>query len=64
MGGLPGDYTGYQKVANSDARAKFEKAWGVDLPPKPGLTVTEVIGAIDKGDIRCLYIMGENPMPS
>ena len=64
MGCLPGDYTGYQKVANSDARAKFEKAWGVELPPKPGLTITEVIGAIDKGDIRCLYIMGENPMLS
>ncbi len=64
MGCLPGDYTGYQKVVNPEARAKFEKAWGVKLPPKPGLTITEVLSAIDKGDIRCLYIMGENPMLS
>ena len=64
MGCLPGDYTGYQKVANPDARAKFEKAWGVTLPEKPGLTVTEIMNSIEKGDIRCLYIMGENPMLS
>ncbi len=64
MGCLPGDYTGYQKVANPDVRAKFEKAWGVALPPKPGLTITEVIDAVGKGSIRCLYIMGENPMLS
>ncbi|MDO5111842.1 MAG: formate dehydrogenase subunit alpha [Clostridia bacterium] len=64
MGCLPGDYTGYQKVANPDARAKFEKAWGVSLPEKPGLTVTEVIHAVDEGKIRGLYIMGENPMIS
>ena len=37
MGGLPNYYTGYQKVADPAARAKFEKAWGVTLPPEPGL---------------------------
>jgi len=64
VGCLPGDYTAYQKVVNPDARAKFEKAWGVALPDKPGLTITETIRAIDSGDIRCLYVMGENPMLS
>ncbi len=64
MGALPGDYTGYQKVANDEARAKFEKAWGVTLPPKPGLTVTEVTGGAAKGTIKMIYIMGENPMIS
>ncbi|HHY15112.1 MAG TPA: molybdopterin-dependent oxidoreductase, partial [Firmicutes bacterium] len=64
MGCLPGDYTGYQKVFNPDARTKFEEFWGVDLPSKPGLTITEVIDAVAAGDVRCLYIMGENPMVS
>lgn len=64
MGCLPGDYTGYQKVANPEVRGKFEKEWGVALPAKPGLTVTEAINAIERGEVRCLYIMGENPMLS
>ncbi|MDL2258008.1 formate dehydrogenase subunit alpha [Eubacteriales bacterium OttesenSCG-928-K08] len=64
MGCLPGDYTGYQKVANEAARKKFEAAWGVELPTAAGLTVNEVMDAIIDDKIRCLYIMGENPMIS
>jgi len=64
MGGLPGDLTGYQKVANPDALAKFEKAWGVKLSDKPGLTLTEIVHKAGHGDIKFLYIMGENPMVS
>lgn len=63
-GCLPGDLTGYQKVANPDSLAKFEKAWGVKLSDKVGLTVTEIMNACEDGDIRFLYIMGENPMIS
>jgi formate dehydrogenase alpha subunit len=64
MGGLPGDLPGYQKVANPDALAKFEKAWGVKLSDKPGLTLTEIVHKAGHGDIKFLYIMGENPMVS
>jgi formate dehydrogenase alpha subunit len=64
MGGLPGDLTGYQKVANPDALAKFEKAWGVKLSDKPGLTLTEIVHKAGHGDIKFLYILGENPMVS
>lgn len=64
MGGLPGDLTGYQKVANPDALAKFENAWGVKLSDKPGLTLTEIVHKAGHGDIKFLYIMGENPMVS
>ncbi|HKZ18195.1 MAG TPA: hypothetical protein VJ161_12110 [Geobacteraceae bacterium] len=41
--------------------AKFDKAWGVKLSNKPGLTVTEIVGKVGKGEIKVLYIMGENP---
>ncbi len=64
MGCLPTDYVGYQKVLNEDSRAKFEKAWGAKLPAKPGLTSTEALTAAGRGEVRCLYIMGENPMVS
>ena len=64
MGALPGDLPGYQKVANPQVIDKFEKAWGVKLSDKVGLTVTEVMSKGAKGDLKFLYIMGENPMMS
>ncbi len=64
MGALPNVFPAYQPVGNDDARAKFEKAWGVKLPAKPGLTIVEVMEAAHKGDIKALYVMGENPMLS
>lgn len=62
MGALPTDYPGYQKVDNDEVRKKFEKAWGVPLNPKPGLKATEVFPAAIRGDIKGLYICGEDPI--
>jgi formate dehydrogenase major subunit len=64
MGALPNVFTGYQPVVNDEARAKFEKAWGVTLPPKPGLTIVETLNAAHEGKVKALYVMGENPMLS
>jgi len=64
MGGLPNNYPGYQYVTDPLAQAKFETAWGVPLPNKVGLTVTEMLKGFDSGQLRCLYIIGENPMTS
>jgi formate dehydrogenase alpha subunit len=64
MGGLPNVFPAYQQVANEDARKKFEENWGVPLPPKPGLTVTEMIPAAAEDKIKALYILGENPVMS
>ena len=64
MGALPDVYPGYQKVADEQARGKFEAAWGVSLPESPGLTVVEMIDAAADGALKALYIMGENPMLS
>ena len=62
LGGLPNVYPGYQRVTDPKNKAKFEKAWGVsNLDDKVGLTVVEVIHAAHSGDIRGIYIMGENP---
>ncbi len=64
MGCLPTDYPGYQKVADPVINEKFEKAWGRTLSDKPGITVTMTPNAILNGEIKVLYIMGENPMVS
>ncbi|MBO4763027.1 MAG: molybdopterin-dependent oxidoreductase, partial [Candidatus Methanomethylophilaceae archaeon] len=64
MGAQPTDYPGYQKVDNPAVREQFEKAWGVSLNPKPGLKATEVFPAAIRGEIRGLYICGEDPIVS
>ena len=62
MGALPTDFPGYQKVANPEVLAKFEKAWGVSLNPKPGLKATDCFPAAIRGEIKGLFIFGEDPM--
>ena len=64
MGALPDVYSGYQKVADPAARAKFEKAWGSKLPDRPGQMVTQMFPAVLDGEIKAMYIMGENPVLS
>ena len=64
---IPMMYPDYQHVTNPQVRASFEKAWSVpagSLDATPGLTVVEVMHAIEKGEIRGMYIMGENPAMS
>jgi len=65
MGGLPNVYTGYQPVSDLAIAKKMEEAWGVkDLPTKPGLTVTQMIPKAHAGELKALYIIGENPLVS
>ncbi|MFH1490418.1 MAG: molybdopterin-dependent oxidoreductase, partial [Pseudomonadota bacterium] len=65
MGGLPNVFTGYQPVADANVRGRMAKAWGLEsLPGRPGLTVTDMMNKIPTGELRSLYIIGENPMVS
>ena len=65
MGGLPNVYTGYQKVDDPAVRERMESAWGVDrLPDRPGLTATDMMNKAHEGELKALYIIGENPMVS
>jgi formate dehydrogenase major subunit len=57
-------YTGYQSVADPVVRQKFERAWGVQLDPQPGLTVVEIMSAALEGTIKAMFMMGENPFLS
>ncbi|MGD0821365.1 MAG: formate dehydrogenase subunit alpha [Desulfomonilia bacterium] len=65
MGALPGVFSGYQTVNDPATVEKFQKAWGVEgLDTHPGLTITGMMEAAHKGDLKALYIMGENPLMS
>ena len=61
LGALPDVYPGYQKVDKPETIPKFEKAWGVELSSVPGRTLVDMMGAAKDGDIKTMYIMGENP---
>jgi len=61
LGALPNVYPGYQQVEDEGIRQKFETAWNAKLSPKKGLTVVEIMHAIEEDKIKALYIMGENP---
>ncbi len=62
MGALPNVFSGYQAVTDAANRQKMENAWGVNgLPDYVGMTLTQMLPAIATGDIKALYIMGENP---
>ncbi len=64
MGALPDVLPGYQKVQKTDVREKFAKAWGVEIPEEQGLTVPSVLDGIEKGEVKAVYIFGENPLRS
>lgn len=64
MGALSNVYPGYQSVTDDIIREKFETAWRVDLPSKVGLTIVEMIHAAYEGEVKGIYVMGENPMMS
>lgn len=62
MGCMPYDFPGYQKVNNPEVIDKFEKAWHVPLNRNTGLTSTKVLPAATAGNVKCLYIFGEDPI--
>ncbi len=64
MGALVNVYPGYKKVTDEAARKKFEQAWGVPLSNQVGTTLVEMLHKAERGEIRAMYIMGENPMLS
>lgn len=59
-GASPIYYPGYQRVDDAEAQARFEAGWGVPLSPDPGLNLNEMMKALPKGDIKGLFVMGED----
>jgi formate dehydrogenase major subunit len=61
---IPMVYPDYQSVEKVEVRKLFETFWGQALDPQKGLTVVEIMNAIHAGQIRGMYIEGENPAMS
>src|SRR3989449_7368131 len=64
MGALPDRLPGFQHVENDELRAKFDRAWGVTVPPKRGWHLSGMFDAMDRGELHALYVIGENPLQS
>jgi predicted molibdopterin-dependent oxidoreductase YjgC len=65
MGAIPNKLPGFQDIERDDAaRAKFEQAWGVTIEPRYGWHLTQMFEAMDRGELRTLYVVGENPAQS
>ena len=61
---IPMVYPNYQSVEDINVRRHFEDKWGRSLDPAQGLTVVEIMNKIHDGDIKGMYVMGENPAMS
>lgn len=65
MGAIPDRLPGFQSIERDDAaRAKFEQAYGVQIRDRAGLNLTQMFNAMEVGELRYLYIIGENPAQS
>ncbi len=64
MGALPNKLPGFGDVEDTEARGRFEAAWGVEIPPRNGRHLTSMFEAMEHGDLRALYVIGENPAQS
>jgi formate dehydrogenase major subunit len=64
VGLIPMVFPDYQSVADPKVRHFFEDFWGAKLDPNPGLTVVEIMHAMGRGQIKAMYIEGENPAMS
>ncbi len=64
MGALPDRLPGFQHVDNPDVRPVFEHEWGVPLPEAPGWHLSGMFDAMERGELRSLYVIGENPVQS
>jgi formate dehydrogenase major subunit len=64
MGALPNRFPGFQDIENEEHRAKFEKVWGARVPPVPGWHISLMLEAMERRELRALYVIGENPAQS
>jgi formate dehydrogenase major subunit len=65
MGAIPNKLPGFQDIEeDAEARARFEAAWGVPIVPKRGWHLSAMFDAMERGELRAVYVIGENPASS
>ena len=65
MGAIPARLPGFQDVEDPAVHEKFARAWGgAEFPPQKGWHLSEMFEAMERGELRSLYVVGENPARS
>jgi len=64
MGAIPNRLPGFQDLEEPAMRAPFERAWKAAVPPKRGYHLSQMFESMDRGEMRAVYIVGENPARS
>ena len=64
MGAIPNRFVGFQDILDPEIRAKFEAAYGRDIMPQYGWHLTQMFEAMERGELRAAYVIGENPAQS
>ncbi|MCD6725727.1 MAG: formate dehydrogenase subunit alpha [Solirubrobacteraceae bacterium] len=60
IGALPDTYSGYRPVGDEATARAFEERWGVPLSREKGMTIPQMFDAAIAGDLRAMFIMGED----
>ncbi len=65
MGAIPNKFPGFQDVEDDhEARARFDEAYGVKIDPHYGWHLSQMFEGMERGELRTLYVIGENPAQS
>ena len=64
MGAIPNRLAGFQDILDPDVRERFGSAWGVTIQDRYGWHLTQMFEAMERGDLRAVYVIGENPAQS
>jgi predicted molibdopterin-dependent oxidoreductase YjgC len=64
MGALPNRLPGFQDLEDDALRGKFDRAWRAAIPPRRGWHLTEMFEAMEREELRTVYVIGENPAQS
>ena len=64
MGALPDKLPGFQSVEDPEARAEFEAVWGAKVPDRDGWHMSLMFDAMERSELKGVYIIGENPAQS
>ncbi|ASY65174.1 NADH-ubiquinone oxidoreductase chain G (plasmid) [Sinorhizobium sojae CCBAU 05684] len=64
MGVLPKVLPGLQALADGQAPPTFERVWGSEIPPEPGVDFDAMLEICAGGSMGALYIVGTDPLIS
>ena len=64
MGAVPNRLPGFQDILDDEAAHRFDRAWGTTIQPRYGKHLTAMFEAMEHGELRTVFCLGENPAQS